>query len=35
VVIKLVTPPAQSAAEKEAYERLKREFTFNPRPGWG
>ncbi len=34
LVIKLVTPPAQSALEKEAYERLKREFAFNPRPGW-
>jgi curved DNA-binding protein len=35
VVIKLVTPPAQTAAEREAYERMKREFTFNPRAGWG
>jgi len=35
VVIKLITPPAQTAAEREAYERMKREFTFNPRAGWG
>ena len=35
VVIKLVTPPAQTAAEREAYERMRREFTFNPRAAWG
>jgi len=35
VVIKLVTPPAHTAAEREAYERMRREFTFNPRAGWG
>jgi curved DNA-binding protein len=34
LVIKLVTPPAQSASEKEAYERMRREFAFNPRAGW-
>jgi curved DNA-binding protein len=34
VVIKLVTPPAHTAAERDAYERMKREFTFNPRAGW-
>jgi len=34
LVIKLVTPPAQSAPEKEAYERMRREFAFNPRPDW-
>ena len=26
--------PAQTAPEKEAYERLKREFEFNPRSEW-
>jgi curved DNA-binding protein len=35
VVIKVVTPPAQTTAEREAYERMKREFDFNPRTGWG
>jgi curved DNA-binding protein len=35
VVVKIMTPPAQTAAEREAYERLKREFSFNPRAGWG
>lgn len=35
LIIKLVTPPAQTALEKEAYERLKREFDFNPRSDWG
>jgi curved DNA-binding protein len=35
LIIKLVTPPAQSAPEKEAYERMKREFAFNPRAAWG
>jgi curved DNA-binding protein len=34
VVVKLMTPPAQTAAERDAYERMKREFTFNPRAGW-
>ena len=34
VVVKVMTPPAQTAAEREAYERMKREFTFNPRAGW-
>jgi curved DNA-binding protein len=35
LVIKLVTPPAQTALEKEAYERMKREFEFDPRADWG
>jgi len=35
LVIKLVTPPAQTALAKEAYERMKREFDFNPRAEWG
>jgi curved DNA-binding protein len=34
VMIKLVTPAAQSATAKEAYERMKREFKFDPRAGW-
>jgi curved DNA-binding protein len=33
-IIKLMTPPAHTAAERESYERMKREFTFNPRAGW-
>jgi curved DNA-binding protein len=34
VSIKLVTPAAQSAQAKEAYERMKKEFNFDPRAGW-
>ena len=34
VAIKLVTPAAQSAAAKEAYERMKRDFKFDPRADW-
>lgn len=34
VTIKLVTPAAQSATHKEAYERMKREFKFDPRADW-
>jgi curved DNA-binding protein len=34
VTIKLVTPAAQSAAEKEAYERMKRDLNFDPRADW-
>ena len=34
VLIKLVTPAAQSATAKEAYERMKREFDFDPRADW-
>jgi curved DNA-binding protein len=34
VTIKLVTPTAQSATAKEAYERMKREFQFDPRADW-
>jgi curved DNA-binding protein len=34
VTIKLVTPAAQSAAQKEAYERMKRDFAFDPRADW-
>jgi curved DNA-binding protein len=35
VVIKVMTPPAQTTSEREAYERMKREFAFNPRADWG
>jgi curved DNA-binding protein len=34
VIIKLVTPAADTAAAREAYERLKRELRFDPRAGW-
>jgi curved DNA-binding protein len=34
VSIKLVTPAAQSAEAKQAYERMKSEFDFDPRAGW-
>jgi len=34
VSIKLVTPAAESAQARQAYERMKREFDFNPRAGW-
>lgn len=34
VSIKLVTPAAETAAAKEAYERMRREFDFNPRAAW-
>ena len=34
VTIKLVTPTAHGAAEKEAYERMKRDFKFDPRADW-
>jgi curved DNA-binding protein len=34
VVIKLVTPAAASAQAKAAYERMKSEFSFDPRADW-
>jgi curved DNA-binding protein len=34
VTIKVVTPAAQSATEKEAYERMKRDLNFDPRVDW-
>jgi curved DNA-binding protein len=34
VTIRLVTPAAQSAAAKEAYERMKKDFDFDPRADW-
>jgi curved DNA-binding protein len=34
VTIKVVTPTAQTTAAKEAYERMKRDFQFDPRADW-
>jgi curved DNA-binding protein len=34
VSLKIVTPAAETAAAREAYERLKRELRFDPRAGW-
>jgi curved DNA-binding protein len=34
VSIKLVTPAAQSEQAKQAYERMKKDFDFDPRAGW-
>ena len=34
VTIKIVTPIADTPKAKEAYERLKQQFNFNPRAGW-
>jgi curved DNA-binding protein len=34
VTIKMVTPAAQSTPAKEAYERMKRDFAFDPRADW-
>ncbi len=34
VSIKLVTPAAQSEEAKQAYERMKKDFNFDPRAGW-
>jgi curved DNA-binding protein len=34
VVLKIVTPAAESAQAREAYERMKRDFKFDPRAGW-
>ena len=34
VLVKLVTPAAETAQAKEAYERMRREFNFNPRASW-
>ncbi len=34
VLIKLVTPMAQSSQAKAAYERMKSEFNFDPRADW-
>jgi curved DNA-binding protein len=34
VIIKLVTPAAETVKAREAYERMKRELDFDPRAGW-
>jgi curved DNA-binding protein len=34
VTIKLVAPSAQTPEAKEAYERMKRDFQFDPRADW-
>ena len=34
VMIKIVTPIADTPKAKEAYEQLKQQFKFNPRAGW-
>ena len=34
VSIKLVTPVAETNQAREAYERMKRDFKFDPRAGW-
>jgi curved DNA-binding protein len=34
VTIRLVTPAAHSKAAKEAYEKMKRDFAFDPRADW-
>lgn len=34
VMLKIVTPPAQTAQAREAYERMRQEFAFDPRAGW-
>jgi curved DNA-binding protein len=34
VILKIVTPAADTPQAKEAYDRMRREFNFNPRAGW-
>jgi curved DNA-binding protein len=34
VSLKIITPPAETAQAREAYERLKRELHFDPRADW-
>ena len=34
VVVKLMTPVAETPEAKEAYERMRSEFDFDPRAGW-
>ncbi|GAC1304380.1 MAG: DnaJ C-terminal domain-containing protein [Steroidobacteraceae bacterium] len=34
IVIKLVTPAADTSSAREAYERMRGDFDFNPRAGW-
>jgi curved DNA-binding protein len=34
LTVKIVTPSADTPKEKEAYERLKQQFNFDPRSAW-
>jgi curved DNA-binding protein len=34
VIVRLVTPAAETSKAREAYERMKRELPFDPRAGW-
>jgi curved DNA-binding protein len=34
VILKIVTPAADTPAAKQAYERMRRELNFDPRAGW-
>ena len=34
VIVKIVTPPADTPRAKETYERMRKEFNFNPRAAW-
>jgi curved DNA-binding protein len=34
VIIKLVTPAAETSQAREAYERMRRDLKFDPRAGW-
>jgi len=34
VTVKIVTPIADTPKAKEAYERLKQQFNFDPRSAW-
>lgn len=34
VILRIVAPPADSAAAREAYERMQKEFTFDARAEW-
>jgi curved DNA-binding protein len=34
VTLKIVTPAAETPAAREIYERMRREFNFNPRADW-
>jgi curved DNA-binding protein len=35
VILQIVVPPANSDKEKEAYEKMKQSFNFNPRASLG
>lgn len=35
IVLQIIAPPAESAAAKEAYQRMARDMPFNPRGDWG